>query len=564
MRVSTAGVLFLAMGFFLLKPVYAQDLHPKKVYLDSKHKKIFWPLGKQFFIKLSESADSSAPSFLLGSKDTTKGLQLYFSGLHSMRWIEPFKSDTTMFYFTADGEKPRCQMALKGTRFIVAGKSFYGPGLSAVFTAIDKFSGVENIFASLDNEKFIPVSDTLFFDKEKEYSVQYYAVDRVGNYGNPQSVAFSVDLTAPVTSLSINDTALVSDAVLSKIQNLTFKTVDSLSGAKETWYRFDQTEKFSRTGIGSSVSLSRLKDGEHQISFYSIDNVGVAETVHTISFFIDNTPPTTQLTFDGDHFTKSGIDYVSTRTALKIGANDNKCGVEKIEYSIAGGKFSPYSAPFNLLTLGGKTFVTIRAQDKKGNICPVRYFTMQVDSKSPQSKCAISGPVFKNNNISYITSQSKISLSSGDDFSGMKNISYKLGDAPSVSYSEPFSISADGRVVVRYSATDNVNNTEDTQSVIAFVDNTPPKIIETFSDASASHLESQSSVKVSRSTSLFLAATDNAAGVSNVMYSFDGKKELKYIGPLVFNTKGDFNLTLKCKDNVGNIAEKQLSIEVTD
>ena len=189
MRVS-ASILFLAMAFFVIKPVYAQEQHPKKVYFDSKNKKVFWPVGKQFFIKLSESADSSAPSFLLGSKDSSKGYQLYLSGLHSFRWIEPFRADTTMLHFTADGERPRCQMALKGARYILDGKNFYGRGLTAVFTTQDRYSGVENVFASLDSAKFLPVGDTLIFDKEKEYSVRYYAVDNVGNTGKPQSCEF--------------------------------------------------------------------------------------------------------------------------------------------------------------------------------------------------------------------------------------------------------------------------------------------------------------------------------------------------------------------------------------
>jgi hypothetical protein len=562
MRVS-ASILFLAMVFFLLKPVYAQEQHPKKVYFDSKNKKVFWPVGKQFFIKLSESADSSAPSFLLGSKDSSKGYPLYLSGLHSLRWIEPFKADTTMLFFTADGEKPRCQMALKGTRYTLDGKNFYGRGLVAVFTTQDRYSGVENVLVSLDSAKFLPVSDSLPFDKEKDYSVRYYAVDRVGNYGNPRSAEFSVDLTAPVTTLSVNETALQPNVILSKNQDIIVKAVDSLSGVKETWYRFDQSEQFSRTV--SSISLVRLKDGEHLVSFYSIDNVGIAEILHTTPFFIDNTPPATQVTFDGDHYiSKSGVDLISTRTTLKVDASDNKSGIEKIEYALSNDQFIPYTAPFNLLAQGGKTVVSIRALDKKGNVCPIKYYTLQVDSKSPQSKCTITGPVYKNNSISYITSQSKLSLSSTDDLTGIKNIAYMSGDTRAVIYSEPFSISGDGRVVVRYSATDNVNNKEDTQAVVVVIDNTPPKIIETFSDANASLLPDQSSIRVSRSTSLFLAATDNAAGVSDVMYSFEGKKEQKYLGPIVFDTKGIVNLTLRCKDNVGNTAEKKLTVEVND
>ena len=164
---------------------------------------------------------------------------------------------------------------------------------------------------------------------------------------------FTVDLTAPVTSLSVNESVLLPNVILSKNHTMLFKAVDSLSGVKETWYRFDQSEQFSRTA--SAVALARLKDGEHLVSFYSIDNVGVAETLHTTPFFIDNTPPATQVTFDGDHFiSKSGIDLISTRTTLKIDASDNKSGIEKIEYALANDKFSPYTAPFNLLAQGGK------------------------------------------------------------------------------------------------------------------------------------------------------------------------------------------------------------------
>ncbi len=539
---------------------FSQGQHPKKVYVDNATKKVYWPVGKQFFVKLSEAADSAAPAYLIGARDSARGYNMYLTGLHSFRWIEPYRNDTMHFRFTADGERPRCQMQAHGTRFVNV-KTYYGKGLFLVFTSSDRYSGVENVYMSIDSGNFQIVKDTVRLDKQKEYTIRYYALDRVGNSGTVQTQTFTLDLSAPVSSLFLNKEPLPKDPVLSSKQQLQLAAMDSLAGVKDSWYKIDNNDRFSRTG--GTINLNRLAEGQHTISFYSVDNVGVAEDVKTYSFYIDNTSPVIQLTFTGDYSAgRNDIVYVSPKTSIKIEAADNKSGLDRIEYALGNGVFTVYKDP--IIPPGtGKTAVTIRAVDKRGNISPLKYQTIQVDTKAPQSKNSFNGNIYKNANLVYVTPESKITLTASDDLSGIKEIRYLIDNEPDAEYSKPFSLSGDGRHVIRYFAKDNVGNVEDTQALVVVVDTTSPKIIETFSSATSKSDESHI-VKVPKSTSLFLAAQDNAAGVTELWYSIDKKKDVKYVSPIVFDYKGTYTIDIECKDNIGNNAEKSITIEVTD
>lgn len=539
---------------------FSQEQHPKKVFVDNAAKRVYWPIGKQFFVKLAESADSASPAYLIGARDSAKGYNLYLTGLHSFRWIEPFRNDTMHFHFTADGEKPRCQMQARGVRYVTV-KTYYGKGLFLVFTASDKYSGVENVYMSIDNEKFQVVKDTVRLDKQKEYTIRFYALDRVGNSGTVQTQTFTLDVSPPVSSLLLNKEQLTKEPVLSSKQQLQLTAFDSLAGVKESWYKVDQSDRFSRTG--GTINLYRLEEGPHTISFYSIDNVGVAEDVKTIPFYIDNTSPAIQLTFSGEHSAgRNDLVYVSSKTSLKIEAADNKSGLDRIEYAYGNEMFTIYKDSI-MPPAATRTNYTIRAVDKRGNVSPLKYQSVQVDAKAPQSKSSISGNIYKNANLIYVTPESKITLSSSDDLSGIKGIRFCVDNAPETDYNAPISVSGDGRHVIRYFAKDNVGNVEDTQALVVVVDTTSPNIIETFSSSAVKNDESEG-VRVPKATSLFLAAQDNAAGITEIWYSVDKKRDVKYVSPIVFDYKGTYTIDIKCKDNIGNKTEKSINIEVAD
>ena len=76
----------LLTAIFIVCSVYAEQKntsspiaqYPKKVYVDTAKNRIYWPLEKEVYVRLAESADSLLPPtyFLLMRKRCRKGLKL--------------------------------------------------------------------------------------------------------------------------------------------------------------------------------------------------------------------------------------------------------------------------------------------------------------------------------------------------------------------------------------------------------------------------------------------------------------------------------------------------------
>ncbi|MCP5050430.1 MAG: hypothetical protein GY940_24920, partial [bacterium] len=65
-----------------------------------------------------------------------------------------------------------------------------------------------------------------------------------------------------------------------------------------------------------------------------------------------------------------------------------------------------------------------------------------------------------------------------------------------------------------------------------------------------------------RRTTLFLSATDNSAGVAGIWYVLNGTDEKEYVKSLVFSESGEFSLTIRVEDNVGNEAIERIQFVV--
>jgi hypothetical protein len=66
--VITLSLLFISTAFSADQTVSPAS-HPKKAYLDPVQNKVFWPLEKPVWIRLAESADKNATSYLLTKDD---------------------------------------------------------------------------------------------------------------------------------------------------------------------------------------------------------------------------------------------------------------------------------------------------------------------------------------------------------------------------------------------------------------------------------------------------------------------------------------------------------------
>jgi hypothetical protein len=575
----------LLTAIFIVCSVYAEQKntsspiaqYPKKVYVDTAKNRIYWPLEKEVYVRLAESADKSAPSYILSTDEgsgAAKGLKLDVSGRQSLRWINAITNETVNLRFYADGEPPACKIKLDGApsyinpnpirvpsdssgvkekTFLPPNVSFYGKGLELQIESEDRHSGVDAVYLSINNSAYKRLNGKMAISEENIYDVACFGADRVGNTSIPQTSRFVVDLTPPVSE-ALSDKGR--DSIFTRSEGMIINAKDNLSGVKETFYRFNNDISF--TPYRNYVSLRKLDDGKHTIFFYSTDNVGNVEEIKSMTFSIDDKAPQPEMVYSGDFFVQSEkVKYISPRTRVKVNAQDNMSGVSGIEYSIDGAAYKKYTEPFTLLPMDGKRSVSVRASDRKGNLSQIIRTYVFMDAKPPRCKYEISGPQLEKNGAVCITPETRILLSARDDASGVKSIQYQIGNEPPVDYSGSFNIDKEGLMIIKYWGKDNVNNVTDAQSITILVDKTPPEIVETFSVVGQG-----SPMKFPKSTSLFLAARDNSAGVNGIWYSINKASQEKYGGILKFEKPGNYTLDISSRDNVGNVSRKVLSFIV--
>jgi hypothetical protein len=300
------------------------------------------------------------------------------------------------------------------------------------------------------------------------------------------------------------------------------------------------------------------------LRYYAVDRVGNREAEQNVPFYLDRLPPTTDAQVEGDLFVApNGTRYVSTRSRIKLSAEDNKSGVDKITYAVDEGAFLPYAEPFALPARAGSGKVSYRASDKLGNTSAVAALPYTLDLTPPQSTYKIAGPYYQVRSDIYITSATRIELSSTDDASGVARTQFQEeGEPQPHDYTAPLTYPDEGRRLVRYWSTDRVNNREQIRALVLITDNTPPQIFANFSLSKNASTDADGLPVYRRQTSLFLGATDNASGVHKIYYSFDGGKEMEYSTPLVLDREGAFDLEIRVDDNLGNQASKHLRFAI--
>lgn len=543
-------------------------IHEKKVYLDPNGGFIYWPMDMRFWIRLAPSPDQDAPSYLLQSirvgKDTPqskkleKGIKLEINGQQFIRWYNALTDKTSFLKFYSDGEPPVTSITLTGAPTHVHKKKgvFYGKGLIWSISAEDKVSGVQAIYYSIDGSEFQAYSQPLNLDKEKPYWLRFYAVDNVGYAPHPAQQRFTVDFTPPLSSRHVAS-RFIGD-VFSTDTSVHLTAEDQGAGVKEIYYSIDNSAKPQIYG-SSKIKVDHLPDGEHKITYYSDDNVLNREAPNVYSFYLDRTPPVSRSQFSGDHHHDGKTDFISQRTLVELSSTDNKIGVETIHFAFDSDKddaYKLYEGSFLVPLPPGKHIVYFRAIDRLQNLETSVPLPIYMDHAAPQTHNTISGIKFEQRDITWMTSSTVISLASKDDAAGVKEIQYQLGEGtPYKVYAEPITIPKEGNYLFKYYASDNVNNKEDEHPYLFIVDNTPPRVMKTFSVPAARTVKDEEGNDIDvypRFTSLFLGAVDNSAGIAYIRYTINKEKEQEYRIALVFKEPGDYTMKLRVRDNVEN------------
>ena len=156
------------------------------------------------------------------------------------------------------------------------------------FFVIDQsMAGIRNTTYRIDGGGWVnyTLNGTFYLAGEGEHAVESYSVDYAGNTEESVSLPLTVDDTPPVTTASHPSGEFVTGTTF------TLSAVDSGSGVQHTEYRIDGGNwTVYRTGF-------TVPEGNHIISYRSIDNLGNLENEGSISVTIVVPPPSKETNY---------------------------------------------------------------------------------------------------------------------------------------------------------------------------------------------------------------------------------------------------------------------------
>lgn len=548
--------------------------HPKKLFI--KDSRIFLPHPSQVYLRLTLTPEDNAPTYLLLSKSALEkggeALPFNFEGHGDHTVLHPRTAraekrkmgakSTDVFPIMVDAKAPVIKLSFSDVRKVVRAKrTIFGKPVSITVSAEDGDSGLEALFASADENPFAPYNAPLSFDQDSFFSVNYYAVDNVGNASKPRARLFAIDLTPPETTHTAR--GLMSGDVLSPKARVGFSSKDEKAGVASISYKLDSGENtvYNRK---KPVLVNKLDDGEHSLTYFAVDRVGNEEEPKVYKFYLDRIPPEVSHTIEGDQYQAKQL-YVSGRSRISMTATDNRAGVLAIRYRLNKGKNRNYAEPFGLPKKGVNYNVAYHAVDKVQNTSKTTAFNVVLDIHPPAWKLKFEGEHYFSRKTHWVNSSTKIGAVVKDKLSGVKSYSYVLDQDNKLPTTEPFTIEKEGEHVLRILAMDNVNNETPERNTVIFVDMTPPEIFVHFSVKSidGNVTTEEASGSFPRKSKLYLAATDIHAGVRKIDYKLDDGKTQLYRGPLRLTKTGNRTITVTSVDNVGNASSKTTSFTVT-
>lgn len=541
--------------------VYSQDAGP--LFVDSTGR-LFIRTGSPVNIYMSTNPEGTDAVRLYGFEKQDSLIIWEGHGPQKLTHMDLYLGRNVRLDLFVDGKPPVTSATFSAAKGFQRDNTLFISGAAIVeLKGFDPYSGVNTIFHSINKSPFETYKKPLVFDKEGEYLLSFYAIDNVGNKEDEGQRNIVVDNTPPITTMSIEGPQ--HNDVIAATSQFTFQATDA-NDVKETFFSVNNAN-FSR--YSRAVGVKNLPEGEHTISWYSVDMVGNQEEKQIFNFFVDRTPPMVFEEIVGNTYIVSGREFSSGRSQLRIVAVDNKAGVREIHYSINKEPFKLYEKPIFLSEITGAVTVRSYAIDNVDNRgvsdTEGQQFSMpEVDITGPDIRYSYTGPRLNLRDTLWVSPKTKVNISANDKGSGLDRIEYRVNDNPPIGYTESFSISNPGFHRITSTAWDNVENL----NIINFgfgVDTQAPEIFHQFSvKPHRTHVEEEVMLPVySSGTTLFIGATDDVVGVERIMVTINDAKERPYTQPLNdFRVNQNHTITIKAIDRLGNENEMTIKFRV--
>ncbi|MDY0200109.1 MAG: hypothetical protein RBR40_03885 [Tenuifilaceae bacterium] len=540
-------LLFIIASFGLK----AQDA--KSFYADSTGK-LFVNPKTPVYLYISTSPDGANAVRVKSIQPEGNPMFWDGHGVHYLTHSNLYLGRKIRFDLFADGIPPKTSTSFSVKQGIQINEKIYLSGKAAIeLSAIDKNSGVNKIFVSVNHDIYKPYSEPILFDKDGEYSIRFYAEDNVGNKEDETEQTIVIDTAPPKTELEIEGPS--EKEVIASSTKFKLKATDQ-TGVRNTYYSIDNEKEKIYT---RNISVEKLSEGEHILTWYSVDAVGNTEEKQTFPFFVDRTPPMVFEEIIGNTYMVAGKEYSSGRSQLRIVAVDNKAGVKEIFYSINGKPYQQYTKQIILADITGaltiKSYAVDNVDNKSTSDTRGQQFLMpEIDIIGPTLAHSFKGKTITLRDTLWISPETLILLKATDSGSGVNRIEYKMENTETILYSEPFTIPQQGFHKISYTAWDNVDN-PNINSFEFGVDSSAPELFHHFSvKPHGQTTENGTQINIfSPSVHLYIAATDDIGGVDRIMVSINGQQERLYSQPLKgFKPNQTHEIKVTAFDTLGN------------
>ncbi|OGR48983.1 MAG: hypothetical protein A2X37_00540 [Elusimicrobia bacterium GWA2_66_18] len=472
-----------------------------------------------------------------------------------------------------DGTAPVSSLSVGAPRAVLAtGEVIIGPATSLAVSAADPVvngaaSGIAWIRAGVDEAAPAPVDGTFLLPAaDGPHSVSMQASDNVGNVEAAHVSIVYRDAARPQTSLTLSSPAFTpadgGAPIVGARTLLSFSAQDHAdsagvaAGVHHTEYALDGGAASLYTGAFS------LAEGEHTLSYHSVDNVGNAEAWRSATYRSDVTLAQSTLSWEGAPGSPTP-ETAFTLSALDPASNGVASGVRQILYSVDGGPDQVYAQPFQLAL--GRHTLAYAACDNAGNVEERNSATVVVgaaDDLPPRTTLAFGAPMF--GAIPFISPDTPVTLTAVDDARaagdgtgvGVAFTRWALDDGAFADYTTPIRIAADGAHWIRFLSVDAAGHAEAVRASSAAVDGTAP--VSALSIGSPQALLASGEVIVGPGAEIAVTAVDPvvngaASGIASTRVGVDGSALVPGGGAFLLpSADGAHSVSMQAADNVGN------------
>ncbi len=358
------------------------------------------------------------------------------------------------------------------------------------------------------------------------------------------------DSKPPVTSISYGEITVfktLGAIYTGKNSEIALEADDQTSGVENIYFSVDGSDF---QAFNSPVIIDQEK--EYIIKYYSADNVGNAEEVHSVNIILDKTNPETVLEISQDRHE----NIISGKSRIILKAEDKGIGVKEVYYSLDNGPVKKYATPLRAALLTqGEHKLAYYGVDKVDNTEAENIFDFYVDKTPPTIVQEIIGKSFFAGGREYSSGRSRLKLTTFDNKAGVKEVYYSINNSEYKKYDKPFFLSnVTGNLTVKAYALDNVNNKTESlekgsKTSIPYVDLSGPSLSYGFSGPT---FVQRDTVYISNTTLVNLKANDTESGINKIEYVVDDNETKVFAEPFSLDEEGRHTIKITGYDNVDN------------